>query len=257
MKSIYTLLFLSIFSLSLFGQTPLTEAVDFTAKDVDGQQQHLFDILASDKYVLIDFFSVTCGPCQDLAPKVDTVYHYFGNNESELYVMGVDQTFNNEDVQGFQEEYHATYPSISGTDGGGAAIYESYQIPYYPSMILIAPNGNIVEQAIENIQTAQELIDLLESYDLNPSSIDESVNSGQFDIFPNPVMEQLTIQTASSERIVAIKIFSLTGQEVFGRNTTQASSNLQLNLSNLNKGVYLLSVEYSSGDRYSRTFIKK
>lgn len=257
MKSLYSLVFLSIFSCSLFAQTPLTEAVDFTAKDVEGNQHHLFDILDADKYVLIDFFSVTCGPCQDLAPKVDTVFHYFGNNELELYVMGVDQTFNNEFVQGFQDEYGTTYPNISGTDGGGAAIYESYQIPYYPSMILIAPDRTIVEQAVEGIQTAQELIDLLESYDLNPSSVDESLNTAQFDIFPNPVVDQIHIQTASSNSILAIKVFSITGQEVYGRNMAQKSSKLQLDLSHLNKGVYLLSVEYDSGNRFSRTFLKK
>ena len=41
-------------------QTPLTEAVDFTVKDVHGTQHHLFDILDNkNQHVFIDFFAVT------------------------------------------------------------------------------------------------------------------------------------------------------------------------------------------------------
>ena len=41
-------------------QCPLTEAVDFTVTDLDGNTHTLFDILDNDgKYVLIDFFYTT------------------------------------------------------------------------------------------------------------------------------------------------------------------------------------------------------
>ncbi|NOR86378.1 MAG: hypothetical protein GQ527_02090 [Bacteroidales bacterium] len=60
MKRFFITLF-SIFVLaSTQAQTPLTEAVDFTAKDVHGNLHQLFDILDNQgKYVLIDFYSVT------------------------------------------------------------------------------------------------------------------------------------------------------------------------------------------------------
>jgi len=41
-----------------FSQTPLTEAVDFTATDVQGVEQNLFEILDGGQYVCIDFFFV-------------------------------------------------------------------------------------------------------------------------------------------------------------------------------------------------------
>ena len=37
-------------------QTPLTEAVDFTATDIHGDTWNLFDELDDGKYVLIDFW---------------------------------------------------------------------------------------------------------------------------------------------------------------------------------------------------------
>lgn len=41
---------------SSFAQTPLTEAVDFTATDIHGNTWNLFDELDDGKYVLIDFW---------------------------------------------------------------------------------------------------------------------------------------------------------------------------------------------------------
>ena len=55
------ILFISLFTLlSVKSQTPLTEAVDFSSKDINGTTHHLFDILDNqNKYVLIDFFNPT------------------------------------------------------------------------------------------------------------------------------------------------------------------------------------------------------
>jgi hypothetical protein len=39
--------------------TPLTEAVDFTATDVQGVEHNLFSILDEGQYVCIDFFFTT------------------------------------------------------------------------------------------------------------------------------------------------------------------------------------------------------
>ncbi|MFH2141598.1 MAG: hypothetical protein ABIJ97_04190 [Bacteroidota bacterium] len=50
--------FFLLFSIG-FAQTPLTTAVDFTVTDTDGNSYNLFSILASNKYVVIDFFFTT------------------------------------------------------------------------------------------------------------------------------------------------------------------------------------------------------
>ena len=42
-----------------FAQTNLTEAVDFTATDTEGNTWTLFEVLAEGKYVVIDFFFTT------------------------------------------------------------------------------------------------------------------------------------------------------------------------------------------------------
>ena len=54
-----TLIFLLFVSINTFAQTSLTEAVDFTVTDVDGNEHNLFSYLDDGKYVLIDFFYTT------------------------------------------------------------------------------------------------------------------------------------------------------------------------------------------------------
>jgi hypothetical protein len=56
----FTILVAMFFAATLaFSQTPLTEAVDFTATDVQGVEHNLFEILEGGQYVCIDFFFVS------------------------------------------------------------------------------------------------------------------------------------------------------------------------------------------------------
>lgn len=253
----YLVIFSVLMSLWVQAQTPLTEAVDFTAKDVHGNNHHLFDILDNqNKYVLIDFFSVTCGPCQTMAPKMDTVYHLFGENQLELYMMAIDQTFDNAMVLAFEEEYNTHYPAISGTDGGGGNVYIDYQIPYYPSLILIASDHSIIEQEIPIPNAAQEIVDLLVSYGINTIGIKENEEELNFKFLPNPVQETLNIEIPASQKIKKVSIFQITGQQVLSRETNFDHS-LSFDVSFLQKGIYLLSVEFLSGERISKKFIKE
>ncbi len=55
----FTILAAMFFAATLaFSQTPLTQAVDFTATDVNGVELNLFEILDGGQYVCIDFFFV-------------------------------------------------------------------------------------------------------------------------------------------------------------------------------------------------------
>lgn len=56
----FALVLLAALSMNIsFAQTNLTQAVDFTATDTDGNTWNLFDVLAQGKHVVIDFFFTT------------------------------------------------------------------------------------------------------------------------------------------------------------------------------------------------------
>ncbi|NOR86377.1 MAG: T9SS type A sorting domain-containing protein [Bacteroidales bacterium] len=177
----------------------------------------------------------------------------------DLYVMGIDQYFDNDMVLGFMEEYNTHYPNASGLQGGGEQIFIDYQIPYTPSLILIAPDHTIVEQAVPFPSNAQVLIDFLETYNLSVSGVEDDLDNkyADFNIFPNPVENRISIQLTESRRIEQIKIYQITGQEVFSIEKHGISVISNIDISFLDQGIYLVSLEFENGGRVSKTFIKR
>lgn len=152
----------------LHSQTPLTEAVDFEVTDIEGNNIHLFDLLDNEgKYVLIDFFFTTCGPCQDAVPKISEAYAYFGCGEFDVEFIAMDYGDTDEECIAFDEEFGVAYPTVSGIEGGGTQVCLDYEIPLFPTVILIAPDHSIVEQYIWPIPVAQVVISALENHGIN------------------------------------------------------------------------------------------
>jgi PKD repeat protein len=160
MKKILLLtLVAGIFSFSnISAQTPLTEAVDFTVTTVEGETINLFTLLDNGQHVLIDFFFTTCGPCQQAAPHINEAYLALGCNEGDVYFIAMN--YSNTDAQciQFDETFGVEYPTVSGLEGGGDAVNSDYGISLYPTVILIAPNHDIIEQDIWPIPNAQAVI---------------------------------------------------------------------------------------------------
>lgn len=159
-KFLSFILFVALFATQLQAQTTLNTAVDFTATDCHGQQVKLFDILDSGKYVLIDFFFTTCGPCQASVPKIKAAYEHFGCNDHEVFFMEISPTDNNAQCLAWVNNFGIEYPTI-GKDGGGNTICAQYGIPQYPTVILIKPDRSIVIKDLWPIPSAQTIIDAL------------------------------------------------------------------------------------------------
>ncbi|MCF0200367.1 MAG: redoxin domain-containing protein [Bacteroidales bacterium] len=163
MKKLLLVILSLVLNVSLFAQTPLTQAVDFTATDCHGTEVHLFDILDGGQYVLIDFFYMACGPCNQAAPKVVEAYHALGCNEHEVFFMEISNSDNDAALLNWVEQYGVEYPTI-GTTSGGNTICNTYGISAYPTVILIAPDRQIVIQDLWPINNAQSIINALAPY---------------------------------------------------------------------------------------------
>ena len=162
MKKIFTFIFAIALSLNMLAQCPITTAVDFTATDCHGTEVHLFDILDGGQYVLIDFFFTTCGPCQQATPKIVESYYAMGCNMHDVYYMEISPSDADAACQTWAANYGVEYPTI-GTAGGGNTICNTYQISYYPTVILIAPDRSIVMNDLWPINNAQTVISALEA----------------------------------------------------------------------------------------------
>ena len=148
MRILYTLLFLLISLSASIAQTTLDTALNFIAKDIYGNRIELYEFLDDDKIVVIDFFNTSCGPCQTYAPDMQASYTDFGENQGNVIYMGISKGDDNSMVARFDSIFGITYPSISGSQGGGNAIHTSYNILGTPTVIVITPDRVIVEKHI-------------------------------------------------------------------------------------------------------------
>ena len=188
MKKLTTLILALAIGFGLKAQCPLTQAVDFTATDCHGTEVHLFDLLDGGQYVLIDFFYTTCGPCQQATPKVVESYYTMGCNMHDVFYMEISPSDADGACQGWANSYGVEYPTI-GTTGGGSTICNQYQISAYPTLILIAPDHQILIQDLWPINNAQTVVNALVGQGLQPHDCDGPAYDPQVSITVDQVLE--------------------------------------------------------------------
>lgn len=213
--------YLTLISLFLIGciqaQTQLTVAKDFSAKDLEGNTHHLFDYLDSNKYVLIDFFTASCGSCQTYAHEVNAAYNDFGCNTGNVIFLGINWGSNNAVVHNFDSIYGAFFPSISGTQGGGNRAVDSFQVLSYPTVILIAPDRQILLQYIwppsqsvlDSIITAHGGVMQNCNVGVDPFPVQETESS--LLVWPNPASDNVNITVKASPG-AEVSIFTSQGK---------------------------------------------
>ena len=64
------------------------EAIDAELLDMQGQKHHLFETFSNDKYVLLDFWGIGCGPCMMSEPEMREVYEKM---KDKLEIVAINQ----------------------------------------------------------------------------------------------------------------------------------------------------------------------
>lgn len=210
---------------------------EFKATDIYGEMHILTDYLNDGKYVFIDFFTLTCGTCQQKAPIVDSVYRYFGCNSNDIIFLGIECTSGgqttNEQVYDFCQQFSLTFDAISGLSGG-RGIADIYQISYTPYMLLISPDNEIVMDNF-SFYHALELQDTLLEFGIVPNTC-EGADFLRYEL----ITEIDTIKGKLNNDDKTINI-----QVPFGTDLTNCGS---LFVSETNSDVYIGYTEQISGE---------
>jgi len=240
-------------------QTTLTEAVNFHVKTIYGEPIWLFPLLDDEnKIVVIDFFSTTCGPCQDYAPDFQACYENFGYNEGNVYFMGINWGNDNLGVREFDSIFGLTFPTASGSQGGGNIVYGDYEILSYPTVIVITPDHTIVEQYIwypneENITNA-----VLAAGGTMVGTNEISFDKNDLELFPNPVKDKGTVEfDLKSASDVYLTIYNLYGKKVYNSEINKQQKGLvQLAFSTdeFETGYYILKIISDNENIATRKF---
>lgn len=239
MKHLYTALLAAALSVSAHAQTQLTEAVDFTVTDLDGNEHTLSEYLDNGKYVCIDFFAYWCGPCAAHAPYFTEIYNTYGCNGGDVIFMSMEYEGSWDQTHDFEVANAGDNPApaISGAEGGGGAVHADYAISAYPTFILIDPDWNVVEQDIWPMNV--EILDgVLQSYGLEQMACVSSVEtapSASILAWPNPAHSVLQVEAIPGTRL---SLIDLLGREVLSVRCIH--NRTTLDLSQTPEGSYLL-----------------
>ena len=138
-----------IFREQLFGATG--KAPDFTAKDENGSEHTLKELLDGGHYVLIDFWASWCGPCRRFVPTVKELAVKY--KDKGLIVVSIStDTDHAAWVKAIEEEQ---MPWLNLIDESG--ISKIYGVTAIPSIFLVNPQGKI----LFGKQSGQNVVDKL------------------------------------------------------------------------------------------------
>ncbi len=132
-------------------------APDFSVQDVDGRPVRLADYRG--KVVLLDFWSLHCGPCVAEAPELSATYQRFRDRGFE--VVAINAADEIPELKAFVEKFKMPWPQIRQTPTEG--LWNVYKVEGFPTYFLIGRDGTLVAKS-EEIREVGALAKLLEKH---------------------------------------------------------------------------------------------
>lgn len=115
--------------------------IDFEVVQPDGQTVKLSDFVGKGKYILVDFWASWCGPCREEIPHLKDIWYEFKGEKFDIVGAPVfDKAKNTLDAV---EEFKIPWKQILDVP---ESVPESYGFDYIPYIILIGPDGTILER---------------------------------------------------------------------------------------------------------------
>ncbi|GHV64082.1 hypothetical protein FACS1894199_01510 [Bacteroidia bacterium] len=109
------------------------------------------------KYVLIDFWAVWCGPCLQEMPALKALYE--NTDRAKLEVIGVVGRSSAEELGKMIERFGITWPQV--LSDATNPIVKKYRITYYPTTLLIDPEGIIIAKDLRGKALEAKITELM------------------------------------------------------------------------------------------------
>ena len=133
--------------------------IELELPDKDGNMVKLSDVLAANKYVLLDFWASWCGPCMGEVPYLVADYAEYHPLGFEIYGVSLDRA--REPWVKTMEAKGLVWPNVSELQYWNDASAKKYAVRSIPSNFLIASDGTIVARNLRGEALGEKLAELL------------------------------------------------------------------------------------------------
>jgi len=227
---------------------------DFTITTIHGETVNLYSITETGKYVYIDFFFVTCGPCQATAPHFNQLHETYGCNEGDIYCMSVNTGQDNDSlVEDYENTYGGdyTYCPISSGDGGSGVVNGAFSPAFYPTICLIGPDNKLLNADIWPISSYTDFVDALTATGFTPAEmecntvgVEELESELNVVVYPNPASSFINIEMTENSTVKYIEFYNASGQKVAVINVenNSVSTDLKIDISDFENGLYIANI---------------
>lgn len=224
---------------------------DFTVTDTDGNSINLYTITASGKYVVLDFFFDTCGPCQTWQPTFNELYDKYGCNAGDIFCVSINNgTDTDAEVIAYENTYGGSFhhsPAVSA-DGGGGAVKTTFGVSAYPTFCLIGPDNKMIANDIwplVDVSTFEAAFPVAPTPMACSFAGTEEILVTDLMVYPNPANQTANlILTAAEASSATIEIMNMQGEILLNTATELigGTNKIQLDVANLSAGQYLIQV---------------
>ena len=265
MKKITFLALLLMLTAGFFAQTNnynIGDVVDdFTVTDIHGVEHNLYEYADAGKYIYLDFFYDTCGPCQTWQPTYSEFYDKYGCNEGDLIMLSINNgTDSDEEVILYEETFGGPFnhaPAVSA-DGGGGPVTSNFGVGAFPTFCMIGPDRTLLEKDIWPL-TDVSTFEATFPNGLDPEVMEctilgiTDVAAASFLIFPTVSNGQNISIVMNNQEATSVRIYDITGKEVYANDTNSNLIKFSLNVSS---GTYFVKVNTERNSATKKIIIK-
>lgn len=136
---------------------PGQKVPDFTLTDLEEKETNLYEILADNELVLVEFWASWCAPCIASFPKLKELHSTFNKDGFEIVSVSIDSKYY--DWEQASEEQSLPWINVGEMSGWDGATATAYGVEFVPKGYLIDREGHILQK------------------DLNPDELEEYLSS--------------------------------------------------------------------------------